>query len=143
MATDSTKRGLNGGLRVFPNESRQELDDLIAQYRGIFAPTDVHQEFMVQEIVQSRWRLARIRRIEAAVIAEMSGSGAPDIDKAINALTNLKRLAMAAQQTSSRVLKQFQLMRKVLARAASEPAVQNEPNPEAPGSYSEDWGWKM
>ncbi|MGA2182282.1 MAG: hypothetical protein ABSH47_04575 [Bryobacteraceae bacterium] len=138
---NATKHGLSAAFRVFPNENQQEFDELIAEHKRIFAPTNAYECFLVEEMVQSRWRLARVRRLENAVIEQMVGPGDPaDADfHIVNALVNntagplivLQRYAAAAERTGYRALQQLLALRKLEAQAARDAARQNEANPSA------------
>jgi hypothetical protein len=165
-SANATKHGLSAGFRVLSNENQQEFDELVAEYHRTFAPTNTHEQFLVEEMVQSRWRLARIRRLEAALVEQMVGLGDPaDADSILAAallddtagpFKTLQRYAAAAERTGHRALKQLQTMRRLEACAARNPAQRNEPNSpppdhsgpadEAPptrGNPSEDGGWMM
>ncbi|MGA2184532.1 MAG: hypothetical protein ABSH47_16030, partial [Bryobacteraceae bacterium] len=74
---NATKHGLSAGFRVLTNENQEEFDELIAEYHRTFAPTNTHEQFLIEEIAQSRWRLARVRRLEAAVIEQIVGLADP------------------------------------------------------------------
>jgi hypothetical protein len=119
---------------VLPNENQEQFDDLIAEYKRTFAPTGAHEEFLVDQMAQSRWRLARFRRLEAAVIQQMTAAAfSSDTEEVLAAafLNNtagpfetLQRYAAAAERSYYRALKQLQAGRKQ--------EKQNEPNSDAP-----------
>jgi hypothetical protein len=73
----AARHGLSAGFRVFSNENQDEFDELIAEYRCAFAPANTHERFLVEEMARARWRLARVRRLEAAVVERMAGLGQP------------------------------------------------------------------
>ena len=52
-------------FRVLAHEDQAEFDRLLAAYRAEFAPHTGHECFLVDQLAQSRWRLARTRRFEA------------------------------------------------------------------------------
>jgi len=126
---NATKHGLAAAFRVLPNENQQEFDKLIAEYNRTFAPANIHERFLVEEMAQSRWRLARIRRLENEVVEQMVGSASPvDADSIIaaallnnkaGALTVLHRYAVAAERSGHRAFQQLLALRKQ--------RVQNEP----------------
>ena len=49
---NATKHGLSAGFRVFTNENQEEFDELIAEYHRTFAPTNTHEQFLVEEMVR-------------------------------------------------------------------------------------------
>jgi hypothetical protein len=165
---DNVKHGLSAGLRVLPGENQQEFDELIAEYRRDFAPVNTHQHFLVEEMAQARWRLARARRLETAVVEQMTGlDNAADVDFILAAafinntagpLHTLQRYAAAAERSYYRAWRQLQALRKQdAADAPAEPAVRNEPKSRPPGTSGhsngapptredpsgDDNGWKM
>jgi hypothetical protein len=133
MYTTATKHGLAGAFRVLPNENQREFDELIAEYHRNFAPTSTHEQFLVEEMAQSRWRLARVRRLKTAVIEHMvAAAGASDADSVLasafigntaGAFKTLQSYAAAEERSYYRALKHLQAGRKE--------DLQNEPNSDA------------
>ena len=142
-SANSTKHGLSGGFRVLPGETQEEFDDLIAEYYRTFAPTNTHERFLVEEIVQARWRLARARRLEAGIVEDMIAiREAVNADAAMSAalyndtarpFTELQRYAASIERTAYRALQQLLALRKLAAQAARDAARRNEPNSASPG----------
>jgi len=87
---------LAAGFRVLTNENREEFDGLIAEYHRTFAPATTHERFLVWEMAQFRWRLARARRLEATVVEQLVGPGDPADSDAV--------LAAAAKRSGCRAL---------------------------------------
>jgi hypothetical protein len=141
---NATKHGLSAAFRVLTNENQEEFDELIAEYHRTFAPTHTHEQFLVEEMAQSRWRLARVRRLEAAVIEQMVGLANPAdadsilaaalIDNAAGPFLALQRYAAAIERTGFRALQQLLALRKLAAQAARDAARQNEPNLDLTGN---------
>ena len=67
---NAMKHGLSGGPVVLPNESQQEFDELWAGFVRKFRPADSIERDLIHEIVCSRWRLRRLERMEAAIMAQ-------------------------------------------------------------------------
>ncbi|MGA2185690.1 MAG: hypothetical protein ABSH47_21945 [Bryobacteraceae bacterium] len=140
-SANATKHGLSAAFRVLTNENQEEFDELIAEYHRTFAPTNTHEQFLVEEMAQSRWRLARARRLEAAVVEQIVGLADPgDSDAALAAalinnatgpLITMQRYAAAIERTGFRALQQLLALRKLDAQAARDAAQQNEPNYDA------------
>src|SRR6266851_7636250 len=70
-ARNSTKHGLSGAFTVLPHEDQDEFDILLVCLRDEFHPANQHETFLVELMAQSRWRLARARRIETAIFDQM------------------------------------------------------------------------
>lgn len=120
-SANATKHGLASGFRVLTNENQEEFDQLVAEYHRAFAPANVHERFLVEELAQARWRLARARRLEATVFTNLAGG--PDDSEFdwnfINALITgqappfyaMQRYIAGAERTSYKALKFLNALR--------------------------------
>jgi len=100
---------------------REEFDALVDEYVRAFAPANVHEQFLVEELAQARWRLARARRMEATVFENLTFG--PDQSQNdwhfVNALSSgsaapfyaMQRYIAAAERTSARALKHLNALR--------------------------------
>ena len=79
-AANSTKHGLTGAFAVLPNENQKEFDDLFLSLVDEFSPQSEHETFLVEQMAQSRWRVARIDRLETSTHARSMEKGHADID---------------------------------------------------------------
>jgi hypothetical protein len=70
-ARNATKHGLSGAFTVLPHEDQEEFDILLACLRDEFHPANQHETFLIEQMAQSRWRLARAQRLETAVFDQM------------------------------------------------------------------------
>src|SRR5436305_13481477 len=70
-ARNATKHGLSGAFTVLPHEDQDEFDVLLATLRDELQPANQHETFLVEQMAQSRWRLARARRPENAMFDQM------------------------------------------------------------------------
>src|SRR5215831_14165150 len=70
-ARNAIKHGLSGAFTVLPHEDQEEFDILLACLRDEFQPANQHESFLVEQMAQSRWRLARARRLETAMFDQM------------------------------------------------------------------------
>ncbi len=125
-AANSTTHGLAGSFRVLPHENQQEFDQLLAEYRRAFPAANIHEQFLVEEMAQARWRIARVRRLEAEVVRAIAGDNAPDPDRALaealigntaDAFKTLQRYAAAAERSYYRAHKQLTEARRDSDRA--------------------------
>ncbi|MCC6362582.1 MAG: hypothetical protein IT165_03610, partial [Bryobacterales bacterium] len=65
---NALKHGLASRAVVLFNESHEEYDALLLEYRTLFKPMDQYEADRVTDIVNARWRIRRIQRFETAVI---------------------------------------------------------------------------
>lgn len=154
-AANSTTHGLAGSFRVLPHENQQEFDQLLAEYRRAFPTANVHEEFLVEEMAQARWRIARVRGLEAEVVRAIAGDDTLNPDRALaaaliansaDAFKTLQRYAASAERSYYRAHKQLtegrrasdravdKLMDKLIALPSRWPRYTPEPN--EPISYS-------
>jgi len=109
-ARNATKHGLSGAFTVLPHEDQDEFDILLACLRDEFHPANQHESFLVEQMAQSRWRLARARRLETAMFDQMllgeMGDADPDQQIAAKllsggdrALATIQRYATAAERS--------------------------------------------
>jgi hypothetical protein len=106
---NATKHGLSGAFTVLPHEDQDEFDILLACLRDEFHPANQHETFLVEQMAQSRWRLARARRLETAMFDQMLQGYIPaDDDQRIaaklmsggdRALATIQRYASAAERS--------------------------------------------
>ena len=65
------QHGLSSGFAVLPCEDPSEFDALTETLADEFRPTSAHQTYLVGQMAQSRWRMARIQGIETEVFSLM------------------------------------------------------------------------
>jgi hypothetical protein len=143
-SANSTKHGLTGGFRVLSEESQEQFDELVAEYYTAYAPANSHERFLVEEMVQARWRIARLRRLEAGIIEDMiEARGAVNADAVMSAafcngtatpLTELQRYAASIERSGHRAVHQLLALRKLAAQTARDAALRNEPNSASPAN---------
>jgi hypothetical protein len=109
-ARNATKHGLSGAFTVLPHEDQDEFDILLACLRDEFKPANQHESFLVEQMAQSRWRLARARRLETAIFDQMPLGEMSDADPeqqiaaklltgGEGALANIQRYASTADRS--------------------------------------------
>jgi hypothetical protein len=141
-SANSVKHGLSGAFRVLDTENQEEFEELIAEYHRTFRPANIHERFLIEEIAQARWRLARARRLESELIEDLverrHHENADDMfvsafrTDTTTALNTIQRYANVLQRAAFRAQDQLLALRRSEARAARDAARQNEPNPAAP-----------
>ena len=71
----SSRNHLSHGLcsvdPVLPGEDRNEFNSVVQQCIAEWEPKTAHTKFMVQEMAEAVWKLARIKRIENDIIAKL------------------------------------------------------------------------
>jgi len=73
---NATTHGLHAADPVLAHESQDEFDALHDLYREELAPEGIHEDFLVRQVAEAQWRLARIQRIEAEFV-DLLASGQP------------------------------------------------------------------
>jgi hypothetical protein len=138
-SANSVKHGLSGAFRVIDTENQEEFEELIAEYHRTFQPANTHERFLIEEIAQARWRLARARRLESELIEDLvERRGHENADEMFvsafrsdttTALNTIQRYANVLQRAAFRAQDQLLALRRSEARDSRR---QNEPNPAAP-----------
>ncbi len=93
---NALKHGLTSELTVLPNEDQTEFDSLLERYRNQFGFDGEHESFLVEQMARSRWKLARIQRLETTTFQRASETGSAEDWKA---LATLQRYAAAAERS--------------------------------------------
>ena len=98
----------NSSISVLCHEDQPAFDRLLDSYTSEFQPATTHEQFLVGQLAQSRWRLDRARRIEVLAldqIVEPTQMDETNPDARIlaslgpNALATLNRWAAAAEKS--------------------------------------------
>ncbi len=106
---NALKHGLTSELTVLPNEDQAEFDRLLESYRNQFGFDGEHESFLVEQMARSRWKLARIQRLETATFARASETGSAEDWKA---LATLQRYSAAAERSYYKAHRELQQGRK-------------------------------
>ena len=108
-SANATKHSLTGAFNVLPHEDHSAFETLLAQLRSEFTPEGEHQSFLVDQMAQARWRIARVDRLETVMFDQMMVEGdtnaGPDarivnhmMTKGSSALSTLQRYRSAAER---------------------------------------------
>jgi hypothetical protein len=139
---NATSHGLTGHFAVLPHEDLAAFYQIQAGYLRTFQPTNDHEYFLVETMVESRWKLARLKRMESALVQQMAGQDTehsnPDAVVAAamlagnaNAYASLQRYQAAAERSYYKAKKELDRERAQTAKSAeTQPPirpVQNEP----------------
>ena len=109
VSHNALKHGLTSELTVLPNEDQTEFDSLLERYRDQFGFDGEHESFLVEQMARSRWKLARIQRLETATFERAAETGSPEDWKA---LATLQRYAAAAERSYYKAHRELQQGRK-------------------------------
>ncbi len=142
---NATRHGLTAAFAVLPHENREDFEELEAAYRSEFTPRTPHQEFMLGQIVQARWKLDRIQRLESLAFEQLltEPGAATDPDERIlatlgrsgNIFDRLQRYAAAATRSYNAAHRELKNARATAAKNQDQAAQAfidqylNSPNP--------------
>jgi hypothetical protein len=122
-ADNATKHGLSSQFSVLPYENHQEFETMRAAFRAEFDPRTPNEEFLVEQMLQARWRIARIYRLEAAVFEQLAESQTGESADAriaaaliqssgLGALNVLQRYLAAAERSYHKAARELAESRK-------------------------------
>ena len=138
----------NASFALLPQEDPAAFQCHLENYSRKFAPQDDHEEFLVLRMVESRWKLARIQRMEVALLQQLAhdpeSPNGPDaaiaaamLKGGANAYASLQRYSAAAERSYYKALRELESNRSPATAPspapvrppAPKPAVPNEANP--------------
>jgi hypothetical protein len=119
VSQNARQHGLVGGFCVLAHENRQEFEELLHDYRTEFKPISTDETFLIEQMAQARWTLARARRIEAHLLNRHAGASLPDDDpdariaihlddKSDTALNTIHRYVTTAERSYFRCRRELQ-----------------------------------
>ncbi|MBV8817106.1 MAG: hypothetical protein JO022_02045 [Acidobacteriaceae bacterium] len=101
-ALNGLTHGLSSTFRLLPNEDQRDYDHLASSIRAELQPNGDHENFLTDLMIQSRWRIIRIMRLEGAAFDLMlNPDAAPESADA-------KIVTYMAQRKSADVLNTLQ-----------------------------------
>jgi hypothetical protein len=68
VSQNALKTGLTGEQVLLPTDDAARYESLVAEYQAHFQPVGPEETHLVQSIVDTRWRLARIPSLESALL---------------------------------------------------------------------------
>jgi signal transduction histidine kinase len=118
VAANARQHGLSGSFTILTHENRVEFQALLDRYRAEFKPRSADESFLVEQMAQSRWTLARARRIESHLLNQLAGAqideNEPDariaaelISRSGAALSTVQRYATTAERSYFRARREF------------------------------------
>ncbi len=125
-AAPNINHGLSTGFACLPHENQSEINSLAQRLRADLRPGGEHESFLVDRMIEARWRIVRINRLEAAafdLILEPGKPESPDsriaahlTPKGGDLLSVLQRYAAAAERSYHRNYKELLHGRQVSER---------------------------
>jgi len=124
VARNSTMHGLAGSHIVLPGEDAAHFDALLETLRNEHSPSGATEDFLIQQMAQSQWKLQRAALIEQQILSVAMGEPMQDnassrlahifLDgsSAAKALDRLARYEAAARRLWFQSLKQFTDLRR-------------------------------
>lgn len=122
VARNALRHGLSSGvLTVLPNENPADLEQITADINGEFKPATKAEQYYADQMIRARWKLFRIRRLEAEALDRIveKGEEPPNIDRDLlatletrgNILDKLDRYAAAAERAYSKAVRDLAQLR--------------------------------
>jgi hypothetical protein len=120
-STPEGKLASSGVFAILPHEDRAAFDQLASTLRAEFLPKGDTETFLVDQMIQSRWKATRIERLEMEafeqILTEPGSTDSPDgrilaaISTPGNVLDKLQRYAAAAERSYYKALREIQALR--------------------------------
>jgi hypothetical protein len=122
-SANATRHGLSSAaFTVLPHENQDEYNQLLAAYRDEFHPQGVHQDFLVEQMAQHRFKLTRIHRLEQSAFEQIltepnANDDSPDgrilaaLGASGNVLDKLQRYAAASERAYYRAHRELEQAR--------------------------------
>ncbi len=115
--------GLSGAHIILPHEDAAAFDQLCSEADTHYRPQDIEERFLVREIAESQWLLARARRLQAALfrlicLGDTATPSTPDeriaayiLGKSGDASAKLERYAAAASRSFYKAIERLETIR--------------------------------
>src|SRR5579884_1032612 len=68
---NAIKHGLSSPRPVLPHENQSEYDALLASLQNEFQPDGAYEHFLIRQMTDAQWKLARAAKIETALFERM------------------------------------------------------------------------
>lgn len=128
-SANATRHGLTGTFHLLPGENPEDYAALLRAYESEFHPATPHEEFLVSQLAQSRWKLDRIERLQAEAVNQMLAATGPAQSPDASIVTalsqpgavydRLQRYAAQAERSYHRAHRELTQLRRQLARDRS------------------------
>ena len=99
---NAEKHGMNGHSVVLRTESREDFDNLVADYTAEFQPRTRREHDLIHDLVTARWRLHRIITLETAALDLEIEQQRPQVDADFQHIDEATRASRAFAKTQLR-----------------------------------------
>ena len=131
---NATRHGLAGVFTPFPHENHEDFEQIADRLRTEFKPEGENETFLVDQMIEARCRLLRVRRLEASayeqILTEPGGPADPDarilaaMSQSGSAADKLERYRASAARQYYKALRELQACR-VRTQKAEATALEN------------------
>ena len=134
VSMNSLRHGLRARTVVLPGENPEEFHQLCDDLEVEWHPQSRTEQFYVEQMAVSQWKLTRMEVGESAIFQEVEGSATklPLLDRLWQAQARMERSYSRAQ----RELERLQTSRRDQVQPPEEPAPAPQPVAEEPPSTS-------
>jgi hypothetical protein len=125
-SANATSHALTGNFRLLPAEDPNEFEELLRGYANEFQPVTEHECFLLTQMVEARWKLDRIERLQAEAFDQMLAAGEPDhssdarilagLSQPTTVFDRLQRYAAQAERTYHRAHRELAQLQKQQAK---------------------------
>jgi hypothetical protein len=124
VSANATKHGLTAAFTVLAHEDQDQFDQIQTVLRNDHQPENIHQNFLVNQMMKAQWQLARAERLETVAFELLAmpapDSGDPDI-RIVNAilasgrdaLGAFKRYAAQAERSYYKAYREFAAAKRI------------------------------
>jgi hypothetical protein len=115
-ANRTTTHGLSGHQLAVKGEDPAAYDTLRAELHAHYAPANIAESLMVDQVAQNQWRLERSRRVEALLTAELGELAIFVEEKAIKKYANFMRHRNSIERAWRYALRELESLQATRAK---------------------------
>ena len=112
VARNATSHGLAGAHLVLPGEDPAAFDSLLESLRTEHIPASPTEDFLIQQMAQSQWKLLRVAAIEQQILFAAMGDDSI-VDRPASRLANIFLEGASAAQALDRLARYEAAARRV------------------------------
>jgi hypothetical protein len=126
--TNALKHGMYAQTLLLHHENERLLEEITRQYYEDFAPANIHERMLIEQMIMAQWRLLRIARSRIPA--------AHDWDSDLNASIGQEKIYASIYRSYAKA--SAQLERSRAARGAKPPVVEREDAEPVPVDAADD-----
>ncbi len=125
-AANATRHGLTGKFALLPGEDPEEYANLLLTYQNEFHPATEHENFLVTQLAQSRWKMDRVERLQEEAFNQTMAAGDPSqspdaqivtaLSQPATVFDRLQRYAAQAERSYHRAHRELTQLRRQFAK---------------------------